>query len=48
MYVKAACITEGTAGSDVASVKLRAVRDGDDFILNGSKVLLFCFICRTI
>lgn len=33
-------LTEREAGSDAASMKTRAVRDGDDWIINGSK----CFI----
>lgn len=33
-------ITEPDAGSDVAAIKTRAVRDGDDFIINGSKVFI--------
>ncbi|MEA2684722.1 MAG: acyl-CoA dehydrogenase, partial [Chloroflexota bacterium] len=33
-------ITEPEAGSDVAAIKTRAVRDGDDYILNGSKVFI--------
>ncbi|MEM6996121.1 MAG: acyl-CoA dehydrogenase family protein, partial [Myxococcota bacterium] len=32
------CLTEPGAGSDAASVKTTAVRDGDDWILNGSKI----------
>jgi alkylation response protein AidB-like acyl-CoA dehydrogenase len=31
------CLSEADAGSDVASMKTRAVRDGDSYILNGSK-----------
>jgi alkylation response protein AidB-like acyl-CoA dehydrogenase len=31
------CLSEADAGSDVASMTTRAVRDGDDWILNGSK-----------
>ena len=34
------CITESGAGSDAASMRTMAVRDGDDWILNGTK----CFI----
>ena len=32
------CLTEPGAGSDTASVKTSAVRDGEDWILNGSKI----------
>ena len=31
-------VTEPSGGSDVASVKMRAVEDGDSFVLSGSKV----------
>jgi|SRR5579885_117586 alkylation response protein AidB-like acyl-CoA dehydrogenase len=35
------CLTEPSSGSDAASLKTTAVRDGDEYILNGSKA----FIC---
>ncbi len=34
------CLTERKAGSDVASMATRAVRDGDEYVINGVK----CFI----
>jgi alkylation response protein AidB-like acyl-CoA dehydrogenase len=33
-------ITEPDAGSDVKGIKTRAVRDGDDYIINGSKTYI--------
>jgi len=33
-------ITEPGGGSDVASLRTRAVRDGDDFVVNGSKTFI--------
>jgi alkylation response protein AidB-like acyl-CoA dehydrogenase len=33
-------ITEPDAGSDVAGIKTRAVRDGDEFVINGSKTFI--------
>ena len=33
-------ITEPDAGSDVAGIKTRAVKDGDDWIINGSKTYI--------
>ncbi|MER1984312.1 MAG: acyl-CoA dehydrogenase [Solibacillus sp.] len=39
-YLGAFCLTEPSAGSDAASLKTRAVRDGDDYILDGSKVFI--------
>src|SRR3989441_6675540 len=34
------CVTEPNAGSDVSSLRTRAVKDGSDWVLNGTK----CFI----
>jgi len=34
------CLTEPGAGSDAASLKTRAERDGDHFVLNGSKAFI--------
>lgn len=36
--IAAFCLTEPGAGSDAASVKTHAVRDGEDWVLNGTKV----------
>lgn len=36
--IAAFCLTEPGAGSDAASIKTTAVRDGDDWILNGEKL----------
>jgi citronellyl-CoA dehydrogenase len=38
--VAAIAVTEPDAGSDVASIKTRAVRDGDDWVINGSKIYI--------
>lgn len=35
------CLTEPSSGSDAASLKTTAIREGDEFVLNGSKA----FIC---
>jgi hypothetical protein len=34
------CLTEPDSGSDAASLKTKAVRDGDHYILNGSKAFI--------
>jgi acyl-CoA dehydrogenase len=38
--VAALAITEPDAGSDVAGLRLKAVRDGDGYVLSGSKVFI--------
>jgi acyl-CoA dehydrogenase len=39
-YLGAFCLTEPGSGSDAASLKTRAVKQGDYYILNGSKVFI--------
>ncbi|MAF40094.1 MAG: acyl-CoA dehydrogenase [Chloroflexi bacterium] len=34
------CITEPNTGSDVQAIETRAVRDGDEYVVNGSKSLI--------
>ena len=34
------CLTEPNSGSDAAGMRSRAVRDGDDWVLNGSKLFI--------
>lgn len=36
--VAAYCVTEPGAGSDVAGIQTRAVKKGDQFVINGTKV----------
>ena len=53
--ITAVAVTEPDAGSDVAGMRTRAVRDGDDFILDGAKLYitngvnadLYCVAART-
>ncbi len=37
-HMAAYCVTEPGAGSDVQSVKTRAVRDGEHYVINGTKM----------
>lgn len=39
-YIGAFCLTEANAGSDAGSVETMAVRDGSDYILNGTKIFV--------
>ena len=39
-HVAAIAVTEPGAGSDVAGIKTRAVRDGDQWVINGSKIFI--------
>lgn len=49
------CLTEPSAGSDAASLSTKAVKDGDHYILNGSKAFIsggghsdvYLIMCRT-
>lgn len=36
--IAAYCLTESGAGSDAAAIKTKAVKEGDDWILNGEKI----------
>lgn len=46
--VGAICVTEPHAGSDVAGLKTRAVRDGDGWVINGSKTFITNGVCADI
>jgi citronellyl-CoA dehydrogenase len=39
-HVAAIAVTEPAAGSDVAGIRTRAVRDGDHWVINGSKMYI--------
>jgi len=39
-WIGCLAITEPDAGSDVASIKTKAVRDGDEWVINGSKTFI--------
>lgn len=39
-YIGAFALTEPQAGSDAASLKLRAEKQGDNYVLNGSKIFI--------
>jgi isobutyryl-CoA dehydrogenase len=49
------CLTEPNSGSDSRAMKSFAVKDGDDYVLNGSKVFisggsmsdLYVVMCKT-
>jgi alkylation response protein AidB-like acyl-CoA dehydrogenase len=39
-HVASYCLTEPNSGSDAAALRTRAVRDGDHYVLNGSKAFI--------
>jgi acyl-CoA dehydrogenase len=54
-FITAVAMTEPGTGSDLQAVKTRAVRDGDEYVLNGAKTFitnghnanLVCVVCKT-
>ncbi len=54
-YVASIAVSEAHAGSDVAAIKTAAKKDGDDYIINGSKMWItnstqadfFCLLANT-
>ncbi len=53
--VASIAVTEADAGSDVAGIRTRAIRDGDEWVINGSKLYItngtqadwLCLLART-
>ena len=39
-YIGAFCLTEANAGSDAGGVETHAVREGDDYVINGTKIFV--------
>ncbi len=39
-YLGAFCLTESSAGSDAGSLKTRAIREGDEYIIDGAKIFI--------
>jgi alkylation response protein AidB-like acyl-CoA dehydrogenase len=39
-YIASYCLTEPGAGSDAASLRTKAVKDGDSYVLNGTKTFI--------